>query len=137
LTDFFELVSGSDAFKAEFESLEAKVIACQEAGGVLVSKKKSLEKRKRILAEAKEEAERYRELTSTLVRPPDTCVTESIFSKVAKLGGWSCFLCKMLVLREVGHCYMCIGCAASQPHHIGYLDIYTIAALHVATAHYG
>jgi predicted aminopeptidase len=133
LTDFFELVSGSDAFKAEFESLEAKVIACQEAGGVLISKKKSLEKRKRILAEAKEEAERYRELTSTLVRP-DAFVTESNFSKVAKLGGWSCFLCKILVLGEVGHCYMCVGCVASQPHHIGYLDIYTIAALHVATA---
>jgi structural maintenance of chromosome 1 len=68
LAEFFELVSGSDAFKAEFEELEGKVAGCQEAIGVLVAKKKALEKRKKILAEAKEEAERYKELTATLVR---------------------------------------------------------------------
>jgi structural maintenance of chromosome 1 len=68
LAEFFELVSGSDAFKTEFEELEGKVAGCQEAIGVLVAKRKALEKRKKILAEAKEEAERYRELTANLVR---------------------------------------------------------------------
>jgi structural maintenance of chromosome 1 len=62
LTRFFELVSGSDALRDDYEQLQTAVEQADGKTAALSVKSRALASRKKLMKEAKEEAERYQHL---------------------------------------------------------------------------
>ena len=68
LTKLFESISGSDAYKAEFDRLEIKRKEAQDHLGYVQGKKKNTAAEKRQKKEQKAEAEKHIKMQEELVR---------------------------------------------------------------------
>lgn len=71
LTKLFESISGSDAFKANYEKYDAERKAAQEKLAFIQSKKRNTAAEKRQKKEQKLEAERHVKLQEQLVSHPE------------------------------------------------------------------
>lgn len=69
LTDMLEKVSGSAAFKKDYEALEARKTEAEEQVSFLFSRKKATAAEKKQKKEQKEEAEKHLNMQRELVRP--------------------------------------------------------------------
>jgi hypothetical protein len=67
LAEFFELISGSGALRGIYDKLAEEVRAAESKTGMLFSKQKLLKARKRLVKEAKDEAEKYQQEVADLV----------------------------------------------------------------------
>ena len=70
LTAMFEVISGSDAHRKEYEELEAKKSAADDQLRFMFSKKKTVVAERKQKHEQKVEAERHMRMQQELVRPP-------------------------------------------------------------------
>ena len=77
LTAMFEVISGSDAYRKEYEELEAKKSAADDQLRFMFSKKKTVVAERKQKHEQKVEAERHMRMQQELVRLPcrDSCMS--------------------------------------------------------------